>query len=405
MAAKNKKSSSELDLEQIDENEEISEEQEEPDLKSVLSSSITTTDWTVDTLVNQLRKGNIELSPQFQRRFAWRDPRKSKFIESLALNYPVPHIVLARDKKNPTKLIVLDGKQRLMTIAQFFGVKKLGEKQLDLEPLALSNLTIKKAWNKESFDSLRKKTEYKADLDLLENATIRSVIVSTWNSEEYLYSVFVRLNLGSLPLSPQELRQALRPGEFTNFADTYSADSVGLKTVLGLSKPDFRMRDVELLIRFLGFRKRSSLYSGNLKAFLDDTCDFYNKNWSARKAAVEKSCEEFEAGIALAIEIFGKKKVLRKHTSDGYETRINRAVFDVISYALANSDVRDALSDPTDQEKLRVGFERLCTSPTFVKSIESTTKSISATHTRFDEFLKLVRQITKVAITTKLPAA
>ncbi len=161
MAAKKKSPLSDLEVEQIDENEEISEEQEEPDLQSVLSSSITTTDWTVDTLVNQLRKGNIELSPQFQRRFAWRDPRKSKFIESLALNYPVPHIVLARDKKNPTKLIVLDGKQRLMTIAQFFGVQKLGDTKLSLEPLVLSNLTIKKKWNKESFASLGKKAEYK----------------------------------------------------------------------------------------------------------------------------------------------------------------------------------------------------------------------------------------------------
>lgn len=404
MAAKKKSPLSDLEVEQIDENEEISEEQEEPDLQSVLSSSITTTDWTVDTLVNQLRKGNIELSPQFQRRFAWRDPRKSKFIESLALNYPVPHIVLARDKKNPTKLIVLDGKQRLMTIAQFFGVQKLGDTKLSLEPLVLSNLTIKKKWNKESFASLGKKAEYKADLDLLENATIRSVIVSTWDSEEYLYSVFVRLNLGSLPLSPQELRQALRPGEFTNFADTYSASSVGLKTVLGLTKPDFRMRDVELLIRFLAFRKRSSLYRGNLKAFLDDTCDYYNKNWSTREAAVDESCAEFEAAIALAIKIFGARKVFRKYTGEDYETRINRAIFDVISYALANPDVRAALADTGAQSKLRVGFELLCASPTFVKSIESTTKSITATHTRFDQFLKMVRQITKVTIKTRLPA-
>ena len=56
----------------IDEYEEIAEEQEDPELRSVLQSSITTTDWTVETLVTQLGKGNIELSPQFQRRFAWR---------------------------------------------------------------------------------------------------------------------------------------------------------------------------------------------------------------------------------------------------------------------------------------------------------------------------------------------
>lgn len=64
MVSKIKKNEVDL-LESIDEYEEISDEQEDPDLKSVLRSSITTTDWTVDTLVTQLAKGNIELSPQF----------------------------------------------------------------------------------------------------------------------------------------------------------------------------------------------------------------------------------------------------------------------------------------------------------------------------------------------------
>lgn len=387
----------------FDEYEEISDEQEDPDIKSVQRSSITTTDWTVDTLVSQLQKGNIELSPQFQRRFAWQDARKSQFIESLALNYPVPHIVLARDKNSPGKLIVLDGKQRLMTLAQFYGVKKLGTIKSNLDPLTLTSLRIKKAWNKETYASIKKKNAWKEDLDLFENSTIRSVIVTTWESEEYLYSIFVRLNLGSLPLSPQELRQALKPGEFTSFADKYAGGSTGLRKVLGLTKPDFRMRDVELLIRFLAFHSRSKTYNGNLKNFLDATCDTFNKDWVKKRAAIDAACLDLEAAITLAISIFGDGKVFRKYLKGTYETRINRAVFDVVAYAFSYSQVRTQLNTKAAQEKIRVGFEKLCSQTDFLRSIESTTKSLTATNRRFNDFLKLVNSVTGLKIKIDIP--
>lgn len=402
MATRNKAKETEI-IEDIDEYEEIAEEQEDPDIKSVLRSSITTTDWTVDTLVNQLGKGNIELSPQFQRRFAWQDARKSQFIESLALNYPVPAIVLARDRSNPSKLIVLDGKQRLMTLAQFYGLKKLGNENSNLEPLVLSQLRVKKSWNKQSYTSIKKKREWKSELDIFENSTIRSVIVSTWESEEYLYSIFVRLNLGSLPLSPQELRQALKPGPFTSFADSYAGTSPGLQKVLGLSKPDFRMRDVELLIRFLSFHSRADTYNGNLKSFLDETCDYFNKNWKTEQPKIKLICKEFEASISTAISVFGEDNVFRKYGRSGYESRVNRAVFDVIAFSLTDSAVRAKLKTKTSKEALKEGFEKLCLNPKFMRSIESTTKSLPATRQRFNDFLKLVNNVTNLDISIDLP--
>ena len=51
-----------------------------------------------------------------------------------------------------------------------------------------------------------------------EHHTIRAVIIRNWPSMALLHVVFHRLNSGSLKLSPQELRQALLPGEFTKFA-------------------------------------------------------------------------------------------------------------------------------------------------------------------------------------------
>lgn len=53
------------------------------------------TDWTVRTLLHQIEQGNIDLSPDFQRRDAWSLRNKSRFIESVALQLPIPQIVLA----------------------------------------------------------------------------------------------------------------------------------------------------------------------------------------------------------------------------------------------------------------------------------------------------------------------
>jgi hypothetical protein len=64
------------------------------------------TDWTTQTVLIQLTKGNIELNPNFQRRDAWRPARKSRFIESLILGISIPQLVLA-ERKNK-KLIYSD---------------------------------------------------------------------------------------------------------------------------------------------------------------------------------------------------------------------------------------------------------------------------------------------------------
>src|SRR5690606_38118167 len=99
-------------------------EEDESDLKQKISnyenSVIWGTDWTTETIVNQLKKGNIDLNPKFQRRNAWSQINKSRFIESLILGLPIPQIILAEKKDLKGSYIVIDGKQRLLTIRSFF---------------------------------------------------------------------------------------------------------------------------------------------------------------------------------------------------------------------------------------------------------------------------------------------
>ena len=67
----------------FDDIDDIGTENEEDiqvNLDSFSDAVIWGTDWTTETIVSQLNRGNIELNPKFQRREAWDKVRKSRFI-------------------------------------------------------------------------------------------------------------------------------------------------------------------------------------------------------------------------------------------------------------------------------------------------------------------------------------
>jgi hypothetical protein len=162
------------------------------------------------------------------------------------------------------RFIVIDGKQRLLSLSKFTGVG-LEEGQ---HPLVLSGLKIRTDLNRLTYAAIKNQAKYENLISEFENQPIRTVVIRGWKTEEVLYTIFHRLNSGSVPLSTQELRQALHPGPFLSFAARFSEQSAALRTLLGLSKPDFRMRDVELVVRYLAFQLRLPDYRGNLKNFL-----------------------------------------------------------------------------------------------------------------------------------------
>lgn len=348
------------------------------ELLGAARANVSATDWTVETLLSQLRKGRIDLSPRFQRRAAWVNPTKSRFIESVILNYPIPQIVLAEKQDQPGYFFVIDGKQRLLALRQFFAS---AEDDAEFTPYRLSGLTI--LTDLKNMGLSRLELERPDLLAQMENHTIRTVAIRNWLSEAFLYTLFLRLNTGSVPLSPQELRQALVPGPFVDWADEASGMSVGLRRLLGNDGPDRRMVDAELLVRYLGLRAARTPYAGNLKEFLDTTCREFNRRWSTDADWAAGQLYELEAAIEAGFEIFGDDGVCRKWNGRRFERALNRAVFDVQIYYLADPDVRArSLSAAADVD---AAFQHLCdTDPDFLRAITTTTKSGAAFRDRFE---------------------
>lgn len=228
-------------------------------------------DFDVEGLVRRLERGDIVIptfghgedssadSPisteRFQRGFVWRKPQMDRFIESLLLGYPIPGIFLVQ--QSDRIYLVLDGQQRLRTLADFYSGVHDG-KVFSLQYVA------------EKFAGLTYKTlppEYKRTVD---STFIQATIVETDGSIRSLdavYQVFERLNSGGTQLTPHEIRVALYAGPFIQLLDrlNYDTDWRGL---YGRRSP--RLRDQEVILRAIAFFVTPGTYKRPLKKFLND---------------------------------------------------------------------------------------------------------------------------------------
>ena len=373
-----------------DEDQEIesTDAKRRSELDEIAGIIVSGTDWTTETILNQLVRENIKLNPRFQRRDAWDLTRKSRFIESLILGFPIPQIVLATDEKERGKFIVLDGKQRLLTILQFYG-----RSETPNNAFSLRNLEFRPELNAQTYEGLKNSLSYSRELDNLDNQTIRTTLIRNWHSESFLYKIFLRLNVESTPLSPQELRQALHPGSFINFLDDQSVNSQALRKILKSKNPDFRMRDVELLLRYVAFHYFLSEYRGNLKAFLDMTCKVLNKDWGKKSEDIQNTIDQFEKAVETTIDIFGEKNFSRMWLikSKSYRPQFNRAILDVMVFYFSDTIIRQDAEK--NKEAVEKAFTKLCASSEFRESVEGTTKNIRETHTRLSLWGKALLEI------------
>lgn len=340
-------------------------------------------DWSVQSILERIGE-NLDVNPSFQRRDAWSLGRKSSYIESVILGLPVPQIVVAEDPAKKGRFIVLDGKQRLVTLKQFASPNER------FKEFKLKGLQFAHDVEGMSFRDMQGSLTATDHAENFLAQPIRTVVVRNWGKPAALYEIFIRLNQNSLPLSPQELRQALFPSDFTFWINERSARSKQLQRARRARSEDFRMRDAEMLLRYIAWFEGMPEYRGNLRQFLDDACERGAARWAdGGREHYERLADDCEHAIDRTFEVFGDDAFLRYE--DGYNRRFNVAVFDLMTLVLGDPSVDDE-SIRANASAIKNGFERLCVNDDdFTKSITSTTKSISAVRDRFKKFGRLVQ--------------
>jgi len=329
-------------------------------------------DWTIETIDTQINKGNINLQPGFQRRVAWDDVRKSRLIESIIVGMPVPNIVLAENKDHRGRFIVIDGKQRLVAINGFLK----GEYKL-------RGLDIRKDLNDKTYEDLPIE-----DREYLDNSTLRSTVIKNWSDENFLYAIFFRLNSGSLPLSPQELRKALIGGNLLDSIEQYLTQSAAFKSVFG-DELDKRMRDSELVLRFIAYDKALEEYRGDFKEFLDNITRYFETDWQNRKTELDIELARLDLALETAHEIFGKD-AFKKWLGAKYERVINRAIFDSVVRFFADANVATKSKEASTQ--VLEAYKNVCLDREFRDAIEKTPKTVGATTYRIQRWGQVLGQ-------------
>lgn len=300
-----------LDLEDV---ETLEEADPEPARVSYAAS-----DFDVEGLVRRLGRGDVVIptfghgdeSPietaRFQRGFVWTKPQMDRFIESLLLGYPIPGIFLVQQVDK--RYLVLDGQQRLSTLAAFYsGIHNRKEFALQNVAREYQGLTYR------TLGDERRRT--------LDNTFIQATIVQAGRSGESLdavYQVFERLNSGGTQLTPHEIRVALYAGPFVELFTALNADN-NWRALYGNKSP--RLRDQEVILRIIALYVSPATYKRPLKKFLND---FVGRNRYLENLPEEDLKSRFSAAAKLINEGVGREALRRQ--SAQINTALTEAMF------------------------------------------------------------------------------
>ncbi len=286
---------------------------------------------TVSLLLTRLKEGELNLSPDFQRRNnLWNEANKSALIESMLLRIPIPSLYVAEDKDG--NYAVVDGLQRMCAIAHFVDVAALNTAvDKKLNPLRLTGLQSLREYDNKAF------TELPRHLSRRINETELTLhVIRAGTPEAVKFNIFSRINRGGLPLTAQEIRNAVYRGEWRKYIHNMAESPIFKSATEGKIKGE-RMEDLELVLRFAALYSLPKNTTRPMDQTLDDFLNgFVEKvcvSWTASQWATVVNA--FVMAMEFAPKVFGKMAFRKYSASNQARRPINRGLFETEAVALA----------------------------------------------------------------------
>lgn len=319
----------------------------------------------------------IDLTPDFQRRDRWPNEKRSRFIESIIMNIPVPPVFLGEEQYG--KYAVLDGRQRLTALYLFLDDK-----------LKLEGLQVWTELNALTFSEM-KAQGFGATI---ERRFLNAVLLTKESSPEVKYEVFDRLNTGGVIAEPMEVRNAVFRGGFNELLHELSSNTT-FRELWGIPKDNEhglensalykRMDDLELVLRFFALQD-ATLHQNPFKDQLSLYMDARNKTYETDRSAIEVDRDLFLKAINNCKKVFGAD-AFRKHN----DRRARSApLADAVMHSLANIDPE--LLTPENISKIRQKYVELMKNEKFIASISSGTNGESSINSRIEIARTAVKQ-------------
>jgi hypothetical protein len=275
-------------------------------------------DFTLQVLKTKWDSDEL-IIPPFQRGFVWTQGQASKLIESFLVGLPVPAIFLYTDRDSEKSLVV-DGQQRLRTIFYFFDGYFGEERDGRRTTFRLKGLSEDSPYAEKTFAELEATDEPAARR--LKNSVLRAFIVRQLdpNDDTSVFHIFERLNTGGTLLHNQEVRNAVCSGSFNALLHELN-QLVNWRTVLGNPRPDARMRDVELILRFFALFHAADRYEKPMKDFMSR---YMRRHARSDEQAIERYRQEFTRTLDAVVEHLGERPF---HLYAGFNSSAYDSVF------------------------------------------------------------------------------
>lgn len=364
---------------------------------------------SMDNCLRRLIGGTIALNPNFQRNEVWTLDKKSQLIESLMLKIPLPMFYVSADEKN--NYTVVDGLQRLSTIRSFI----LGDLYLKTRDekdkgngFRLRDLEFWKDYDGRNFNELPENIRNR-----IYDVEFTFTVINPGTPEEVRRNIFKRINTGGLPLSSQEIRNALYIGESTTLLNEL-AESSEFKLATDNSIKSLRMEDRELVLRFIAFLVRDySSYKRTIgvDSFLSDTMIIVNAmpTFNSREfrkltekekrlnmediviSDIEVIKEKFKLAMSRASQLFGKH-TFRKSYENKSKSPINKSLFETWGVLLSNLQEVEFQKLLMNKHKLLMKYIAIIENPDFQIAISRDSMKHTAVKYRFETIKELINK-------------
>lgn len=324
-------------------------------------------DLTFRELITMWNEDELQ-KPEIQRKYVWEKVEASRFIESILMGLPIPSIFLAKTKDENS--LIVDGFQRIMTVYDYV----TGIFQRDGKVFKLSNSKrINEKWRNKSFNEL-----IDSDQKKIRSKSIHAIIFDSSHPIKHdnsLYQIFERINTGGRTLMSQEIRNCIYQGWFNKLLIELNKNQQW-RELIGEEVEDSRMKDIELILRFLAlsntnWNRKDLKTSISLKTFLNDYMEDITKS---DKTKEKELTDKFKNTIKFVHDNFGENAFKNISVEGKIINKIHPTVFDSImiaSYLALVSQKTSILANRSDLFKDEDFKEAISIRTTNVDSIKN----------------------------------
>lgn len=378
--------------EQINKQDQFGEEEDTTSHETITNPfspsdiSLSNPPMNLGDLIDMIKEGWINFGTEYQREEnLWSDVQQSRLIESVLLGLRLPAFYFEEVTKRQWNII--DGLQRCCAIRNFC---------VD-ETLALSGLEF---LSKE-FDGKRYK-----DFEFATRRDVRMLpitvnILAKGVPDMVKYVLFKRLNTGGVPLTNQEIRNAIFSGPAIETIKRMAKSQEFVKATEKKVETT-RKTDMDFASRFAAFYVIGwENYKPDLERFINEAMETLRDKWSESQRATME--EDFKQSMKLAYELFGNWAFRRRREKNARRTPLNKAYFEVIGVMFARLD-------SVERSKLLKNKELLVTNmitamkgnQTYWNSFSGGTGDRNAVRLRFsymEQIIKMTLNNKKIRIT------